>query len=58
MNPFWISINQAELRQGDRLPGCWIPEFPPDFAAQTDEARIIQADQADLIRQTDSVFSG
>ena len=42
------------MRQGDRLPGCWIPEFPPDFAAQTDETRIIQADQADLIVITQS----
>ena len=41
-------MNQR-FRQGDLLPDCWIPEFPPDFADQTDDARIIQADQADLI---------
>ena len=36
-------------RQGVLLRDSWIPEFPPDFADQTEGARIIQADQADLI---------
>lgn len=49
MEPFWTAVNEASLRQGDLLPDCWIPEFPSDFADQTDGARIIQADQADLI---------
>ena len=49
MEPFWLSVQEAALRQGDLLPDCWIPEFPPDFADQTGGARIIQADQADLI---------
>ena len=49
MEPFWTSVREATLQQGDLLPGCWIPEYPADFAEQTDETRIIQADQADLI---------
>lgn len=49
MEPFWISVNDTTLRQGDLLPDCWIPEFPSDFADLSDDARIIQADQADLI---------
>ncbi len=49
MEPFWISVSEAGLRQGDLLPDCWIPEFPPDFADQTDSTRTVQADQADLI---------
>ena len=44
-----MSVRETNLRQGDLLPGCWIPEYPADFAEQTDEARIIEADQADLI---------
>ena len=54
MEPFWTSIREAALRQGNLLTGCWIPEFPADFADQTDAARIIQADQADLIVITQS----
>ncbi|MBM4091710.1 MAG: hypothetical protein FJ276_20125 [Planctomycetes bacterium] len=49
MELFWMSVREMNLRQGDLLPGCWIPEYPADFAEQTDEARIIEADQADLI---------
>ena len=49
MEPFWTSVREATLRQGDLLPGCWIPEYPADFAERTDETRVIQADQADLI---------
>jgi hypothetical protein len=54
MEPFWTSVNEAALRQGDLLPDCWIPEFPADFAGQTDKARIVQADQAGLIAITQS----
>lgn len=49
MEPFWTSVREAALQQGDLLPGCWIPEYPAGFAEQTDTTRIIQADQADLI---------
>lgn len=35
MEPFWTSVNEPLLRQGDFLPGCSIPEFPPDFAVDT-----------------------
>ena len=49
MEPFWTSVNEAALRQGDLLSSCWIPEFPHDFADLSDTARIIHTDQADLI---------
>jgi len=49
MEPFWTSVREATLQQGDLLPDCWIPEYPADFAEHTDETRIVQADQADLI---------
>ena len=54
MEPFWTSISDESLRQGDLLPGCWIPEFPSDFAVPTSDPRIVQADQADLIVMTQS----
>lgn len=46
MEPFWSLVNESVLQQGDLLPGCWIPEFPPDFAANTDTSLVIQTDQA------------
>ncbi len=54
MDPFWTNVNETTLRQGDFLPDCCVPEFPSDFAERTDAARIIQADQADLIVITQS----
>ena len=54
MEPFWSQINESVLQQGDLLPGCWIPEFPPDFATNTDTPLLIQTDQADLIVITQS----
>ena len=39
MEPFWMSVRETNLRQGDLLPGCWIPDYPADFAEQTDEAQ-------------------
>ena len=54
MEPFWSLVNESVLQQGDLLPGCWIPEFPPDFAANTDTSLVIQTDQADLIVITQS----
>lgn len=49
MEPFWTAVHEASLRQGDWLPGCWIPTFPDDFATNTESTRVIPADQADLI---------
>lgn len=49
MEPFWTSINGQDLRQGDLLLGCSIPEFPPDFAVDTKTTLVVQVDQADLI---------
>jgi len=54
MEPFWACINEAALRQGDLLPGCWVPVFPADFAVSTVATRIVHADQADLIVMTQS----
>lgn len=54
MEPFWVSVNEITLRQGDLLPGCWIPEFPADFSEPTEEARIIPTQRADLIVITQS----
>ncbi len=31
MIPFWISIRDASLQQGDMLPGCKVPIIPGDF---------------------------
>ena len=57
MEPFWTSVREATLQQGGLLPGCWIPEYPADFAEHTDETGIIQADQADLIVITHACHS-
>ena len=54
MESFWTPINEAVLRQGDLLPGCSIPEFPPDFAVAEKAALVVQVDQADLIVITQS----
>lgn len=54
MEPFWTPINEPVLRQGDLLPGCSIPEFPPDFALEAKTALVVQVDQADLIVITQS----
>ena len=32
MEPFWTSVREATLQQGDMLPGCWIPEYPEHFS--------------------------
>jgi hypothetical protein len=49
MESFWAAVNEAVLRQGDLLADCWIPEFPADFADASGAARLIAADQANLI---------
>lgn len=54
MEPFWTSINESVLQQGDLLLECWIPEFPYDFAVNSDTTVVIQANQADLIVITQS----
>jgi hypothetical protein len=54
MERFWTPINEPALRQGDLLPGCLIPEFPPDFDVATKTAPVVQVDQADLIVITQS----
>ena len=54
MEPFWTLIRETSLRQGDLMPSCWIPRFPADFSEVRDEARVIQAEEADLIVITQS----
>lgn len=49
MEPFWTSIDEPLLRQGDLLPGCSIPEFPPDFDVDASTTLLVQVDRADLI---------
>ncbi len=54
MEPFWIAVSEAMLRQGDLLPDCWIPEFRADSAEAGDESRVAHISQADLIVITQS----
>jgi hypothetical protein len=48
VEPFWLQVDEAELRQGDYLPGCSIPVVGRAFAVM-DEPHEIQTDQGDLI---------
>lgn len=41
MEPLWTLINEPALRQGDLLPGCLIPEFPPDFDVAAKTAPVV-----------------
>ena len=47
MIPFWISVDEAILAQGDYLPGCRVPVFAPDF--DTADRTTVELDKADLI---------
>lgn len=49
MEPYWISVPETGLHQGDLLPACSIPTFGPDFAMTTGEAQSVRLQQADLI---------
>ena len=53
MEPFWLQVDEGELRQGDYLPGCSIPVVGPAFAVMG-ESHEIQTDQGDLIIVTQS----
>ena len=53
MEPFWLQIDESELRQGDYLPGCTIPVFGPAFTVSS-ELHEIRTDQGDLIIVTQS----
>jgi len=53
VEPFWLQVDEGELRQGDYLPGCWIPVFGPAFAV-VGEPHEIRTDQGDLIIVTRS----
>jgi hypothetical protein len=49
---FWIRIEGVELGQGDFLPGCLVPSFPPDFGAT--ESGTVELSTANLIVVTQS----
>jgi len=49
---FWIKIEGVELAQGDLLPGCFVPDFPPDFGST--ESGDVQLAPANLIVVTQS----
>lgn len=38
--PFWISIREASLQQGDLLPRCRIPVIPREFGIGSDTADV------------------
>ena len=50
---FWIKIEGVGLGQGDFLPACFVPNFPPDFGA-SDSGNEVQIAKADLIVVTQS----
>lgn len=59
IEPFWVEINEATLRQGDYLPGCLvpIPVFDPTtFGKKDNETQDVEIDikEFDLIVVTQS----
>lgn len=53
VEPFWMQIQEAGLRQGDYLPSCLVPVFEPTFAGSQATHQVI-ADEYDLILVTQS----
>jgi hypothetical protein len=49
---FWTRIEGSELGQGDFLPDCLVPNFPPDFG--TTESGVVELSLANLIVVTQS----
>lgn len=58
VEPFWIKVNEANLRQGDYLPNCLvpIPIFDPDNFSRNPEGQEIDVEvrELDLIVLTQS----
>jgi hypothetical protein len=52
VEPFWVEVNEAALRQGDHLPRCLVPVFGPDLAGGGTQD--VTADEYDLILVTQS----
>jgi hypothetical protein len=52
VEPFWFSVNDASLRQGDYLPHCLVPVFSSDLT--TPGTQEVVADDYDLILLTQS----
>src|SRR5690349_2653026 len=52
IEPFWVRVNEAALRQGDYVPHCLVPVFSPDWTATGTQE--VAADDYDLILLTQS----
>jgi hypothetical protein len=52
MIPFWASVDEAGLAQGDYLPGCRVPVLPLDFDLA--DRTTAELDRVDLIIVTQS----
>ena len=52
MEPFWVEVQAAELRQGDYLPRCLVPIFGAGFAPAG--THVVSAVEYDLIVITQS----
>ena len=52
MEAYWDYITDSNLRQGDYLPDCYIPDFGSDFSPDITEN--VPIDMADLIILTQS----
>ncbi|MBU0640675.1 MAG: hypothetical protein KKB50_17570 [Planctomycetes bacterium] len=53
MSPFWHSVNEPTLAQGDLLPACLIPTFDPGYGHGRDVEEVPVA-EADLVVVTQS----
>jgi hypothetical protein len=52
--PWWVQIQGEQLRQGDYLPGCFVPLFHPDFGQALEVAESIEVREYDCIVLTQS----
>lgn len=50
MTPFWIEVDEAELRQGDLLPKCNVPIFGSEYGPH----QVVPVAIADLVVLTQS----
>jgi hypothetical protein len=53
IEPFWVEVEEPTLRQGDYLPGCFVPVFDPNFT-ENSEIQEVQVNEFDLIIVTQS----
>ncbi len=52
MTPYWIRAEGAVLSQGDFLPACRVPRFPPEYGSAN--TGVVEIDTADLVIVTQS----